>query len=406
MTLRTLPLALLLALGASIVRADALSDSRFTLGAFGTLGAVYQNARGLAYRRDISQGHGARAGEVDLGTDSIIGLQVTGRIASGFDAQVQETVHRDEDGLWRPELERAFLRYQPNPAVMVRAGRIGLGLYLLADAFDVGYAYLTIRPPVEIYGLLAADEFDGADASFSRQIGGGIGRIRVLGGRWPFEVAQPNGTAVQIDNDSIVGITADYLHGDWQTRAALVQIHIPGGNDPVAPALAATGFPQAVQLAGELNRSQLNSYGAEIGTTYDGDPLQAALIYIHLNSDYLSGPKFNSAFALLGYHIKQLTPYASFSMTDNFGPTHTTGLPAVPVFEPLIAAAQEDQVSSQSTQRSFSLGVRYDFAPHVDFKAQVDRISLHQSELIFDYNVPPSGHTSLTVYGLAVDFAF
>src|SRR6185437_1927805 len=218
----------------------------------------------------------------DLGTDSILGVQLTGRIASGLDAQMQESVHRNEDGLWRPELERACLRYQ-NPWVMVRAGRIGLGLYLLGDAFDVGYGYLTIRPPVEIYGELAADEFDGADAQLSRPIAGGVGRIRVLGGTWPFEVALPDGTAADIGNDSITGITADYLHGDWQTRAALVRFHIAGGNDPVAPALAETGFPQAVALAGALNRAQQNSYGAEIGTTYEGDPLQAALLYIHLN---------------------------------------------------------------------------------------------------------------------------
>jgi hypothetical protein len=405
-TLRSIPLALLLALGASIVHADALSDSRFTLSAFGTLGAVYQNARGLAYRRDIGQGHGARAGQIDLGTDSIVGLQVTGKVADGLDAQVQGTVHRNEDGLWRPELERAFLRYHPTPAVMVRAGRIDLGLYLLADAFNVGYAYLTIRPPVEVYGLLAADDFDGADVVFSREIGSGVGRVRMLGGKWPFEVAQPDGTTLTFDNDSIFGVTADYLVGDWQTRAALMRIRAPGGHDPVASALARTGVPQAAALADALNRSQQNSYGAEIGTTYEGDPLQAALVYVYLNSDYLQGPKFNSAFALLGYRIAQLTPYATFAMTDNFATVRSSGLPALPALQPLIAAAQEDQTASQTTQRSFSVGVRYDFAPHVDLKAQIDRVWLHQSELIFDYNSPPPGHTSLTVYGLTIDFAF
>jgi len=404
--LRSLPLAVLLALGASIVRADALSDSRFTLSAFGTVGAVYQNARGLAYRRNIGQGHGARAGEVDLGTDSILGLQVTGKIATALDAQVQGTVQRNEDGAWRPQLKRAFLRYQPGPAVMVRAGQIGLGLYLLADAFDVGYAYLTIRPPVEVYGLLAGDEFEGLDATFSRRLGGGVGRIRLLGGKWPFDIAEPNGTMVTIDNDSILGITADYLLGNWQTRAALMQIHISGGGDPVAPALAQTGFPQAVALAGELSRPQQNSYGAEIGATYEGDPLQASLVYVHLNSDYLQGPKFNSGLVLLGYRLGQFTPYTEFAFTDNFGKARVTGLPALPPFEPLIAAVREDQTAFQTTQRDLSLGVRYDFAPHVDLKAQIDRVWLHQSQLIFDYNVPPPGHTSLTVYGLAIDFAF
>src|SRR6185437_12551051 len=262
------------ALAATAAHADDLSGSRFTLGAFGTLGAVYQNARGLAYRRNISQGHGARAGELDLGTDSLLGLQVTGDITSDLDAQVQGIVRRNSEGVWRPELARAFARYQPSQAVMVRAGRIGLGVFLLADALDVGYSYLTIRPPVEVYGMLASDEFDGADATFSRRLGDGVGRIRVLGGRLPFETALADGSVTTVDNARIFGITADYLYENWQTRAALLDIHVPGGSDPVAAALARTGFPQAVALAGNLDRSPDNSYGAEIGATYDGDPLE------------------------------------------------------------------------------------------------------------------------------------
>lgn len=405
-TFRSATLALLLALTASTGHADDLSGSPFTFGAFGTLGATYQDARGLVYRRDISQGHGARAGQVDLGTDSLLGLQVTGRITTDLDAQVQTIVRRNAEGVWRPELARAFARYEPNQGVMVRAGRIGLGVYLLADALDVGYSYVMIRPPVEVYGMLASDEFDGADATFSRHLGEGVGRIRVLGGRLPFEIALADGTTITMDSDKVFGITADYLHGDWQTRAALLEIHVPGGGDPVAPALAATGIPQAVALAGALSRSPQNSYGAEIGATYDGDPLQAALVLVHLNSDYLTGPKFNSALALFGYHIAQLTPFAAFAVTDSFATFQSTGLPPLPIFEPLITAAREDQTVLKTTQRDFSVGVRYDFAPHVDLKAQIDRVWLHQSGLIFDYNVPPPGHTSLTVFGVALDFAF
>ena len=406
MTFRLLTFALLLAFAATTGHADDLSGSRFTLGTFGTLGVVYQNARGLAYRRNISQGHGARAGELDLGADSLLGLQVTGGITSDLDAQVQTIVRRNSEGVWRPQLARAFARYQPSQAVMVRAGRIGLGVFLLADALDVGYSYLTIRPPVEVYGMLASDEFDGVDATFSRRLGDGVGRIRVLGGHLPYETALADGSVATIANAKTFGITADYLYGDWQTRAALLQIHVPGGSDPVASALARTGFPQAVALAGELDRSPENSYGAELGATYDGDPLEAALVLVHLNSDFLAGPKFNSAFALLGYRIAQLTPYTAFAMTDSFATTQPSGLPPLPIFEPLIAAAQEDQTALQTTQRDFSLGVRYDFAAHVDLKAQIDRVWLHQSGLIFDYDVPPPGHTSLTVFGVAFDFAF
>jgi hypothetical protein len=404
-TPRSAILALLLALAASTGRADDLSRSPVTFAAFGTLGGVYQNARGLAYRRDISQGHGARAGQLDLGTDSLLGLQVTGAATESLDAQAQTVILRNAEGVWRPELARAFVRYRPTEAIMLRAGRIGLGVYLLADTLYVGYSYLTIRPAVEVYGMLASDEFDGADATFSRHLGDGVGRIRLLAGRMPFAVALANGTVNTTNNTNIVGITGDYLYGDWQTRAALIDIHVPSGGDPLAPALTQTGFPQAVALGGELNRAG-NSYGAELGATYDGDPLQAALVLVHLNSDYPVGPKFNSLLALLGYHIARLTPYAAFSMMNNFASPQPTGLPALPVFEPLIAAAQEDQTALQTTQRDFSLGVRYDFAENLDLKVQVERVWLHQSALVFDYNTPPPGHTSLTVAGVALDFAF
>ena len=406
MTFRSLTLVLLALAAATTARADELSGSPITIGVFGTLGAVYQNARGLAYRRDISQGHGARAGEIDLGTDSLLGLQVTGRVASGFDAQVQTIVRRDAEGVWRPELARAFARYQPSDALMVRAGRIGLGVYLLADALDVGYSYLTVRPPVEVYGMLASDEFDGADATFSRRLGDGIGRIRVLGGNLPYQLALQNGQVETVDNITIGGVTADYLYGDWQTRAAAMQLYIPSRADPLAPSLAQTGVPQAVQLAGQLDKTPEESYALEIGTTYDGDPLQSSLVLVHLNSNYVQGPKFNSALALLGYRIAQLTPYVGFDMTESFATTESTGLPPLPMLQPLIAGAQEDETAEQTTQRDFSLGVRYDFAPHVDVKAQIDRVWLHQSALIFDYGVPPPGHTSLTVFGVALDFAF
>ncbi|HET9106497.1 MAG TPA: hypothetical protein VFN79_04845 [Steroidobacteraceae bacterium] len=406
MTIRSPIIALLLALVTATGHAEGLSGSRFTVGAFGTLGALYQNARGLAYRRSISQGHGARAGEVDFGTDSLLGLQLAGRVTDDFDAQVQTVLRRNAAGVWRPELARAFLRYRPNPAVMVRAGRIGLGVYLLANTVDVGYSYLTIRPPAEVYGLLASEHFDGADVALSRQIGGGVGRIRVLGGHLPYQTAMPDGSVITFPNMKVVGMTADFLYRAWQTRAALLAIHVPERADPVATALARTGFPQAMELADELNRSPQNTYAVEIGALYEGDPLQGALVLVHINSDYLQGPKSNSGFAQLGYRIAQLTPYLALSMTENFATARRTGLPSLPVFEPLIAAAQEDQTALQTTQRDLSLGVRYDFAPHMDIKAQIDRIWLHQSALIFDYNVPPPGHTALTVFGLALDFAF
>ena len=89
--------ALLLA-AAGGAHADTLDTPALHWNAFGTLGAVYQNSRGLAFRRDLGQGHGARAGALDFGTDSVLGAQLTGSTDFGLSAEVQGVARRDATG--------------------------------------------------------------------------------------------------------------------------------------------------------------------------------------------------------------------------------------------------------------------------------------------------------------------
>ena len=81
--------------------------------------------------------------------------------------------------------------------------------------------------------------------------------------------------------------------------------------------------------------------------------------------------------SLLGWRIERVTPYALYSVSDSFGGVQSPGLPPLPMF-----------------------------APHMDLKAQIDRVWLHQSALIFDSDAPPPGHDSMTVAGIALNFAF
>lgn len=408
--------ALAIWLATSVARAPAadlltpgssFGGSPLEVNAFGTLGAVYQDSPGLAFRRSVGQGHGARAGEVDVGTDSLLGLQVSASTSFGLDAQVQAIVRRNAAGVWRPGLARGFLRYEPNQTVMVRLGRIGLSLYLRGAALDVGYSYLPIRPPAEVYGLLASDEFDGADLTVTRAIGSGVGKLRLLGGRLPYETGNADGSVTDLHSSELLGLTGRYYDGNWETLIALVQIHLHDSSaDPLAQALGETGFPQAVNLASALMKTPQNVLAAAIGIAYTGNRLRATAVYARLDSNYLMGPKANTGYVLVGWRFSRLTPYALYSVSDSFATTQPAGLPPLPLFAPLIAGAYEAQIAAQTTQRDFALGVRYDFAPHMDLKAQVDRLWLHQSMLAFDYNVPPFGHASMTVAGVALDFAF
>lgn len=388
-------------------RSGTFGTSPIKVNAFGTLGAVYQDSPDLAFRRMVGQGHGARAGQIDLGTDSLLGLQISGSTSFGLSAQLQGIVRRNAAGAWRPGLTRAFVRYEPNQVLMVRAGRIGLSVYLLGDALDVGYSYLPIRPPQEVYGQLASDLFNGADLTVTKPIGAGVAKVRLLGGQLPFEIGNADGSVSKENDNRLLGITAEFLDGGWESRIALVQIHLhSSAAAPLAQALDQTRFPGAVELAGALTKTPQNTLAMEIGANYTGERLLATAVYARLDSDYLVGPHANTGYLLLGWRISNVTPYALFSVSDSFASVRSAGLPPIPLFAPLTYAAGEAQTALQTTQRHLALGLRYDFARHMDVKAQIDRIWLHQSMLVFDYHAPPFGHATMTVAGVALDFAF
>jgi hypothetical protein len=393
---------------AAVEAVNPTAAPTFTLGGFGTLGAVYHDAPGLEFRRWVGQGRGARAGEIDFGTDSLLGLQLTTALSPTFDLQLQGIIQRGAQDDWQPTLERAFVRWSPDDSVMVRLGRIDLGYYLLADALEVGYSYLTLRPPVEVYGILPSLTLDGGDVRLKYRIGDGIASVRLLGGRMPGQIALPDGTAMDIASGVEVGGSLDYLCGDWQTSLAFARYHSRdlGQFERLASALRQTPFPQAQILGGDFVAGTHNSYATELGVAYDHSPFQAHIVYVRLSSTDLTGPDLNAGFVLAAYRIGRLTPYSTFAISDSFANIRSTGLPDIPVFAALNAAVYEAQTTSQAMQRSLAVGVRYDLATHFDLKAQVDRVWLHQSNLIFDRNVPPPDHTAMTVFGVALDFAF
>src|SRR5690606_22134688 len=127
---------------------------RFVLRGFGTTAATYVESDGVEYRRHAGQAYGVADGEVDLGTDSIGGLQLNVRLAPTVDMVVQGISRLRADGDWDPHLSQAFVRWSPDESLVLRAGRVGYDIYLLAESRQVGYSYVPLRPTPEFYGLV------------------------------------------------------------------------------------------------------------------------------------------------------------------------------------------------------------------------------------------------------------
>jgi hypothetical protein len=402
-----LTLAGLAALGASpLARAD-LDDSRFELRGFGTAALTTQESDGLEFRRHAGQPDGLESGHVDIFTDSIAGAQANFRAGTDFDMVLQAVTRLNVDGDWHPSITQAFVRYSPDGSLALRAGRIGFDIYLLAESRQVGYSYVPLRPSVEFYGLLANDSIDGGDISYTRRAGAGLVRGRLFAGRGSDEMAFPDGGHQAIESD-VVGASFDYIVGGWTARIA-------GGRwrydvNPDAPllvgALRMTGMPQALAIAAQLDQPTFKTWGVQLGVAYDEGPLKAQLMWSRLDSDPIFGPDTRGLYAFAGYRLAQWTPYASFSRSRDVAPVVSTGLPGLPEFAPLEQAVLDMQYGARTTQRTASIGVRYDIAPNIDLKLQVDRARIQDSALVFDRRIGPRDDADMTVIAFALDFVF
>lgn len=100
--------------------------------------------------------------------DSKYGLQFSSDLGQGLTATAQ-LVGRGADD-YNAELEWAYLSYALNDHWTIQAGKKRLPLYYYSDFFDVGYAYLWVRPPADNYTWQIFN-YNGVNAQFNYQLG-------------------------------------------------------------------------------------------------------------------------------------------------------------------------------------------------------------------------------------------
>ena len=394
-------------------QADEMNGRRLTIGAFGTIGVDYQDNRDLEYRRAVNQPDNANGGRPDFSTDSLAGLQINAAWNHQLELVLQGVSQDTADHHWRPRLTRGFIRYVPdqsiaNTTIMLRGGRIGDEFFPRADSSQIGYTFLTLRPPVEMFGQMPNQDFDGADVTLTRPFGAGLGRAKLFGGESSGAYMPSQGPTMDLAGSRIWGAQVEYSRGPWAALFGMswfLQKH-PPSLDALVAGLRQTGQPQAQSLAQEFATFGRRTSIMTAALTYDEAPWQGRLYLVRTGTGSAIGPALNIGAATLGYGIGKFTPYSLLSRAQNYSHIQSTGLPDSPQTAALNAGAYAAQTQSQTNQSTVAVGLRYDFAPKMDFKFQIDHVWTQGSELVFDSNVAPRYHPELTVFGLAFDFVY
>jgi opacity protein-like surface antigen len=412
MARRIIVAALLAASCGAIVpaRADDLDKPRFSFSGFGTIGVTHSNEAGADFTASILKNNGAgytRRWSADV--DSRLGGQVTFNMTPQWSAVLQLVAEQRYDNSYRPIVEWANVKYQATPDFSLRAGRIALPNYLLADYRKVGYAIPWARTPVEVYGLVPITNSDGVDATWRMHFGSVQNAVQASYGMNDVSI---QGGTVRIRH--LTGLSDTVEVGFASLRATWLQADLD--IDVTHPLF--DGFRQFAAVGGDLiadkydvNGKRANFVG--LGASYDPGPWFVMAEYGNIVTRTYLGEQ--SAWHVSGgWRHGEFTPYLTVGEVRANTPTYDPGLPVA--FLPPAAAAAAGQLNAglngllaaQPVQKSVTAGLRWDFRRNMSLKLEFQQIRTGGGTAGTLINVQPGFVPGSTVklFSTVLDFVF
>jgi len=301
--------------------------------------------------------------DIEWAPETLVGLQFNADLYDGLSATAQMVARGSND--FNVSMEWAYFSYKLGNNWTVQAGRKRLPLFYYSDFYDVGYAYVWMRPPENNY-TWEIFNYNGANVLYNTAFGDWSISTNIYAGR---EDDKKNklmsdyfnaGTPTRVVWDNIVGAVASTSYEWLEARVTYMQYTAKLYQDG-KPFPGVTGILE----------SDDKFYG--IALNFDFENLIILSEFNRRDSEDYG--KNDTIMGTLGYRIGPVTPYIVYSAFEN-----------------------ENENEGQEKHNTSSAGVRWDFHPSAAFKVQYDDVK-DESEF-----VPVAGDSkSLT---LGIDLVF
>lgn len=386
---------------------------------FATLGLVSSDNPDLIFRRDITQDDGSHDGQIEWKTDSLLGLQWQTRWSHQIDTTIQIVAKDRYENNLESAIEWAFVRYRPVDGLDFRVGRLGSDIFMLSEYRQVGYAFPWVRPPQDYYGLLSLYHVDGIDINKRFDLSEGTLNIKLFYGNsdkeYPTSAQSDNG--VRLDFDPI-GITFNLEWGHWKWRYTYADVTMNNNLvEPLTDALimSAPLWPEAAEIANRMDTNNRSIVYNEFGVAYDNNLWWVQAEATQLESDSLIAPNSQHYYFSVG---RRFGAFSVFGLTGRAHPEQDVafisapaGYPS-PIAEQLAALAYVTEASLNGVrldQKSYGLGVRWDFKSKMALKLQAEKFYVDQygTNLWFRTSATPlTEDQTSTVISVAMDVLF
>ena len=221
MKMKLLPLAICLA-SAPVF---ALEQGEYRLNYFGSVGITHLGGE------DQGRSYGVSGQTTDSWRGdqlSKFGAQLTYGLTDTLGVTLQATAKPLQDE-WQANLEWAYLSWQANDQLMVRAGRLRSPVYMYSESLDVGFSYPWLRLPDEVYSQVQLSNYEGADivynlplsfATLSFQLAGGIAKNRdyyIYDEEFDIDYDNVFGSSVSLATNDFGTFRVGYVEADIDT---------------------------------------------------------------------------------------------------------------------------------------------------------------------------------------------
>lgn len=387
----------------------------FSLDGFGTFGLVHSDQNKADFTAQPFEAEGAgHSHRWSAGVDSLFGLQASANLTPQLSAVLQIISQQNYDAGYRPHVEWANLKYQFTPDLSLRVGRTALGLFLVTDSRHIGFTNPWVRPPIELYGLVSVTSNDGLDVSYRLHMGAVSNTLQASIGQTRYKFPVPNGDDVGTANaKKQLSLVDSYEWGPATMRLTYGQAHATiSAFDPLFDAFRQFG-PQGVGIADKYDVDDriVSFFGFSAG--YEPGDWFAMAEWARVDTHSVLGTK-TGWYTSGGYRFGKVTPYLTYAQvradTNTSDPgINLSGLPAA-----LAAAAESlnaglnESLATIASQKTISLGARWDVKRSVDLKLQFDRTNLGRNSQGWLTNLQPGfqrgGH--LDIISASIDFVF
>jgi hypothetical protein len=400
---RNLRLALLPLALSCLHGVAAAEESSLRISGFGTAGVVRSNSSTAEFA-EVGQPRGASRRR-SFSPDSKAAAQLDGWLNDRVSGTLQVMSRYNGNGNEHPTIERAFGKVNLGNDWSLRAGRMGSQYFAVSDFRDINYANVWLRPPTDVYGQITLRNFDGVSLAYQSVWNGTPLNLQLYTGGAKEPLGQRN---VEFKNQIGFNATADVLDG-VALRVGYVQGKLTV-RDPNVDALVGllSQIPPYQALASDIACDRKRTGFAAVGVSVDRDDWVASAEYTR-GQNHCFVPNTEASYLLLGHRFGDFTPYvlasrlrvtsSNFQNTVAPGPTPTDFL--------LNSATSALLSTTNASQSTKAIGMRWDAVRNLAVKVQWERIDAHGGPGLFN-NVTPLVYSlrPVDVMSAVVDFVF